>query len=264
VGIFHTGAPVGRRCICKYGSDVLLICRDGLSPLSKLLLTDRTQSGANLTAKITNAISSDVQSYGANFGWQVLYYPLGNKVILNVPEIADTTAHQWVMNNDSQSWSRFRAWNANCFEVQGDTLYFGGQSGTVYLADSGTSDAGIPITVDCKPAFSNFGYGQQKRFTMARPIFQATSQVTTPIVNLNIDFADQTNPSTLLSSAGSAPWNISLWDVTSWGGALYLAKDWEGVTGMGYWASPRVSLQLKGITMFWFSTDIMYEQGGPV
>lgn len=264
-GIFHTGRPLGRRCLCKYASDVLVICTDGLSPLSKLLLTDRTQPGAQLTYKIANAINADVQGYGTNFGWQVMEYPLGNKLVVNVPEVAGSASHQWVMNTVSNAWTRFRSWNANCWEIQGDTLYYGGNGGKVYTADTGTSDAGIPITIDVKPAFNNFDtQGQQKRFTIARPIFQASAQITTPIITLNVDFQDIQNQSVLLSSSGSAPWDTSLWDATSWGGAPYLAKDWEGAPGLGYWASGRLSLQIKGISMLWFSTDYMFELGGPV
>lgn len=265
VGIFRTGRPIGRRCWAKYGSDVILISTDGLSPLSKLLLTDRTQAGAQLTYKITDAINADIGSYSTNYGWQVIYHPFGNKLILNVPEVTESSAHQWVMNSTTNAWTRFKAWNANCFELQADSLYFGGNSGTVYLADTGTSDAGIPITVDCKPAFNNFNTpGQQKLFSMARPVFQASAQVMTPIITLNVDFEDVINQSPLLSTSSSATWDVSLWDVTSWGGATYLAKDWEGINGEGYWASGRLSLQIKGLSLFWFSTDFMYEAGGPV
>lgn len=265
VGIFKTGRPIGRRCWTKLASDVLMITTDGLAPLSKLLLTDRTQPGAELTYKIVNAINDDITAYSANFGWQVCYYPFGNKLMLNVPEVAASAAHQWVMNGVSNAWSRFRSWNANCWELQQDALYYGGNGGNVYLADTGTSDAGIPITVDAKPAFNKFeDTVMQKNFTMARPIFQATAQVATPIITLNVDFEDVINPSPLLSSAGTAPWNISLWDVTSWGGANYLSKDWEGITGLGFWAAGRVSLQTSGLSLLWFSTDYMYEMGGPV
>lgn len=265
VGIFRTGRPIGRRCWTKYGSDVLLISTDGLAPLSKLLLTDRTQSAAELTDKIVNATNADIGSYAANFGWQVMVHPFGSKIILNVPEIEGSTAHQWVMNTAANSWWRFRAWNANCYELQDDSLYFGGNGGNVYLADTGTSDAGIPITIDCKPAFSDFDTpGAQKVFSMAQPIFQATAQVTTPILTLNVDFQDIINQSPLLSTSSQPLWNVSLWDVTSWGGASYLSKDWQGISGEGNWASARLSLQLSGLTIFWFATNYMYEIGGPV
>lgn len=265
VGIFRTGRPIGRRCWTKYGSDVLLISTDGLAPMSKLLLTDRTQAAAELTDKIVNATNADIESFAANFGWQVMIYPFGSKILLNVPEIEGSTAHQWVMNTAANSWWRFKAWNANCFELQDDSLYFGGNGGNVYLADTGTSDSAIPITIDCKPAFSNFGTpGAQKVFSMAQPIFQSTSQISAPILTLNVDFQDVINQSPPLSTSSQPLWNISLWDVTSWGGSSTLSKDWQGVSGEGNWATARLSLQLSGLTIFWFATNYMYEVGGPV
>lgn len=265
IGVFRIGRPIGRRCYTKVGSDVYAICADGLTPLSQAMLTDRTQQNANLTYKILNAINQDVQLYNANFGWQVLEYPLGNKLIINVPEQTDTSAHQWVMNSVTKAWCRFRNWNANCWELQQDALYYGGST-TVYLADVGTSDAGTPITVDCKPAFSYFDLqGQIKRFVMARPIF-VTSALIQPNVILNVDFGDVGIPAPSFSSGGTAPWNISPWNTTPWGGTnpSLTIKNWLGIAGIGYAACGRLAMQLKNIAVQWYSTDYMLEPGGPL
>lgn len=267
VGTFRIGRPIGRRCICKFASDVLVICTDGLAPLSKALLTDRTQPDVLLTNKIINAINADAAAYGSNFGWQCIEHPLGNKLILNVPEVTDTTAHQWVMNtvSTSNAWCRFKNWNANCWEVQQDSLYYGG-NGIVYLADVGTTDVGTPITVDCKPAFSYFGVQQEKRFLMARPIFTSSSQVATPTVLLNIDFEDISSPAPFFNSGSKAPWNTSPWNTTPWGGIqiIFQIKNWNGVTGIGYVASGRLTFQVSNIALQWQSTDYMFEEGGPL
>lgn len=265
IGVFRIGRPIGRRCYTKVGSDVYVICADGLTPLSQAMLTDRTQQNSNLTYKILNAINQDVQLYNANFGWQVMEYPLGNKLIVNVPEQTDTTAHQWVMNSVTKAWCRFRAWNANCWELQQDALYFGGST-AVYLADVGTSDAGTPITVDCKPAFSYFDLqGQIKRFVMARPIF-VTSAIIQPNVILNVDFGDVAIPAPSFSSGGTAPWNTSPWNTTPWGGTSpsLTVKNWLGIAGIGYAACGRLAMQLKNIAVQWYSTDYMLEPGGPL
>lgn len=265
VGVFRIGRPIGRRCITKFGSDVLVICTDGLAPLSKSLLTDRTQPDVLLTNKIINAINSDAAQYGTNFGWQCIEHPLGNKLILNVPEIADLTAHQWVMNtvSTSNAWCRFRNWNANCWEVQQDSLYYGGL-GTLYLADVGTNDSGAPITVDAKPAFSYFEEMTEKRFLMARPIFRSTAPLTIPPITLNVDFEDILNPAPFFNSGSTAPWNTSPWNTTPWGGNAQQVKNWLGVTGVGYAASGRISFQVINISVQWQSTDYMYESGGPL
>lgn len=271
VGIFNIGRPIGRRCYTKYASDIVILTADGLTPLSKAMLTDRTQEDAQLTYKIINAINTDVQAYNANFGWQVLDYPLGNKLMVNVPEVADATSHQWVMNSVTKAWARFRNWNATCWELQQDSLYFG-TTNTVVLADTGTADAvvgsstQVPITSDCKPAFSYFDLGGQlKQFLMARPIFQA-STVIAPQITLNVDFNDISSPSPPFISGGVAPWDTSPWDITPWGdlSASISVKSWQGVVGLGYAASGRISMQTSGLIAQWYSTDYIFKPGGPL
>jgi hypothetical protein len=267
VGTFRIGRPIGRRCICKFGSDVLVICTDGLNPLSKLLLTDRTQPDALLTNKIINAINADAAAYGTNFGWQCIEHPLGNKLILNVPEVTDTTAHQWVMNtvSTSNAWCRFKNWNANCWEVQQDSLYFGG-AGTVYLADVGLSDSGSAITVDGKPAFSYFDSMTLKQFKMVRPILRASIILNSTPITLNLDFGDVTNTSPAFNLGLTAPWNMSPWNITPWGGnqPSIQVLNWIGVTGIGYAASGRLTFTANNVGVQWQAIDYMYEEGGPL
>jgi len=267
VGTFRIGRPIGRRCLVKYGSDVLVICSDGLEPLSKLLLTDRTQPDALLTDKIRNAILTDVAAYNGNFGWQVIEHPIGSKLILNVPEIADSTSHQWVMNtiSTSNAWCRFRNWNAMCWEVQNDSLYFGGV-GAVYLADIGTTDSGNAIAVDAKPAFSYFDTPSQKRFLMVRPNFISSCKINVPPITLNLDFQDIQAPGPSFTQGPSAPWNTSPWNTTPWGGQAPVLpiNNWLGVNGVGFAASGRLTMSLKNIGLWWQSSDYMFEEGGPL
>jgi len=268
VGVFRIGRPIGRRCIMKFGSDVLVICTDGLAPLSKELLTDRTQPDALLTNKIINAINSDAATYGGNFGWQCIEHPLGNKLILNVPEGVNTTAHQWVMNtvSTSNAWCRFRNWNANCWEVQQDNLYYGGQGGVLYLADVGTTDNGAAILCDGKPAFSYFGSEDQKRFLMARPIFRSSANLNVVPIILNLDFGDVMSPGPPSNVGAVSPWNTSPWNTTPWSSQVptYQIKNWLGVSGIGAAASGRFSFLASNIALQWQSVDYLFEPGGPL
>jgi hypothetical protein len=266
VGVFRVGRPIGRRCITKFGSDVLVICTDGLAPLSKELLTDRTQPDALLTNKIINAINNDAASYGSNFGWQCIEHPLGNKLILNVPEVTNTTSHQWVMNtvSTSNAWCRFRNWNANCWEVQQDSLYYGGNGGTLYLADVGTTDAGgAAILVDAKPAFSYFDSMTQKRFLMARPNFVSSAVIGVLPITLNVDFNDVSNVTPFFNTGTTAQWNVSNWDTGPWTSVLS-QNNWLGVSGIGYAACGRLTFQIYGVSVQWQSIDYMFEPGGPL
>lgn len=263
VGIFSIGRPIGRRCYVKFASDLLIITADGLTPLSKAMLTDRTQSDSQLTYKILNAINTDVQRFNSNFGWQVIDYPLGNKLIVNVPEVEDSLSHQWVMNTVAKSWWQFQGWNAACWELQQDALYFG-TIGKVILADTGYNDSGIPITVDCKPSFTP-NRGSLYNFCMVRPAFQASANIY-PQVTLNVDYADVANPLPPLVLGSTTAWDTTAWDTSPWGGLSPTtpSRSWQGVSGLGYVASARISLQVSNIVAQWYTTDYLVEEGGPL
>lgn len=263
VGIFRVGRPIGTRCYTRLASDIVVITADGLTSLNNAILTDRTDPSKELTYKILNAINNDVQSYNSQYGWQVIDYPLGNKLLINVPEVAATTSHQWVMNQVTKAWCRFTGWNANCWELQQDALYFGGNT-KVYLADVNYTDDGTPITTDCKPAFSYFDNpGAVKRFVMCRPIFQANAQIQ-PTITLNLDYGDVIPTPYVYTATTGTVWNVALWNVASWGPTSYMVKNWQGLSGMGYVASGRLGTQTSGISYFWFTTDYMFEVGGPI
>jgi len=263
VGIFRIGRPIGRRCYTKLASDIVVITADGLTSLNAAVLTDRVGADKELTYKILNAINADVQNFNANFGWQVIDYPIGNKVIVNVPDVTNSVMHQWVQNSISKAWCRFKAWNANCWELQQDSLYYG-ENTKVFLADQGTSDAGMAIIEDCKPAFSYFNKpGQIKRFVMARPIFQSNSYLV-PTVTLNTDFQDVQRAPVTVNSALGSPWNTSAWNTSPWATGNTFIQNWQGISGIGYVASGRITLQTNGVAANWFSTDYMYEPGGPI
>jgi hypothetical protein len=154
---FRIGRPIGRRCFAKVGSDLVLLTADGAYQLSKALLTDRAQEGEALSQKIQDLMNTDVKVYGNIFGWQVILYPIGNKLIVNVPTVAGTTSYQYVMNTITGAWCRFTGWNAQCWALYNDRLFFGAPGGKVCQADTGYSDNGANIVADGQQAFSDFG-----------------------------------------------------------------------------------------------------------
>lgn len=267
VGIFNMGRPIGRRCWVKIGSDVAVICADGLALLSKELTTDRSQS-ATLSYNIMNLISNDVQSYASNFGWECAYYPLGNKVILNVPQVENNTQYQYVMNTITGAWSTWgkesSALNAACWDVFRDNVYYGG-NGVVVKADDPTTltDNGASIRADVKPAFGYFGdLGQSKLFTMVRPII-ISSDVIKPTFALCLDYNDAVPIAPPNSTGTGTPWDTSPWDTSSWGASGgQVNKNWLTVGGIGYSASLRMATLTNGLKASLQSIDYVYEAGG--
>ena len=267
---FRIGRPVGtgRRCWQKIGSDAAVITTDGLILMSEALLTDRSQTKNAVSDKIRKAINADVQQFGLNFGWQVQLYPLGNKLIVNVPTTEDVAGYSYVMNTLSSAWCTFgkyfSPWNAICYEVMGDNLYFGAP-GVVCQCDTDTlDDQGAAINAFVKPAFSYFGEkGKLKRWTMARPIFTVTGTLSVGL-SLVTDFASSIPSGSVPVSMGNqAVWNVSLWSTpTYWGDAALISKQWIGAGGIGYTAALELQVATLDVSLQWQSTDYVFEVGG--
>lgn len=264
VGTFRMGKPIGRRCFCKAGADVLVITSDGAFPLSKALLTDRAQKNLAATDKISNLVNSDIISYGSNFGWQPIIYPEGQKLILNVPTTEGNTSIQYVMNTTHGAWCKFKGWNAFCFDILDDGLYFGGVDG-VFKADTGSSDNGENIVGVVQQAYSYFGSkGTVKKFQMVRPVITSEGSII-PAVKMNVDFkSNRTEASSYVTGSSGTEWDVGDWDVSDWASEDNLSAKWQSVSGVGFSGGLRMVTELSNVSCAWISTDFIFENGGKI
>ena len=263
VGVWQLGAPIGRRCFQKYGGDLLLISQDGLLPMSSALQSDRLDPRVSLTNKIQYAISNAVTAYGSNFGWDITYFPKANLLFLNVP-ISTGAQQQYVMNTITQAWCDFTGWNAGCFTVWQDKLYFG-TTQAVGLGWNTQADNGANIVADGKQAFNYCGSpGRVKRWTMMRPYIITNGGTPGLQASINVDF-DDSNPYTAanlnpIPTVGGI-WGSSVWGTMIWGSSSVVQKQWQGVTGEGYSVAPRLKAVTNGLTAQWMATDLVFETG---
>lgn len=259
VGVYHVGAPVGRRCLAQYASDLLIISADGVLPMSKALASSRVSTGISLTDKIQLAATEAVSAYKDSFGWELTLYPEQNLLILNVP--VPGGSEQFVMFTLSGAWCRFTGWDANTFSRAGDSLFFGG-NGAVYKAWDGVSDNGTAITGEALASFQYHGGMTLKRYTMCRPIISVDSTAVAILMGLNIDF-DQTAPvgTPNVITAPIAVWDTSVWDAAPWSSGFVIQKNWQTIAGIGYCGAIHFKITSGGAQVRWQSTDYVYEQG---
>ena len=258
-GVWDLGTPVGTRCLYKYGGDLLVLGKDGITPLASELQSSRLDPRVAITDKIQWAVSEAITNYGDNFGWQLLFYPQENQLWLNVPNPIQIT--QFAMNSITTNWCNYTGWNAYCWELFNDQPYVGG-SNYVGRAWYTNADNGSNINAVALQAFSAFGSpGELKRFTMAKPIFR-TSGNPAIYTNINVDFNIAT-PTTILNYTPTAigSWDSGIWDSALWGGGLSVLQQWQGVNGVGYYGAPVVSTASNNLEVRWVSTDIVIEKG---
>lgn len=264
VGVYVTGQPIGRRPLAKLGGDLLVLTKDGVISCKKMFQLDRAQKQyAEVSNKINKLINQAARDYGGNFGWEITVYPRGKWLLLNVPQNENMLQVQYVMNIITGSWCKFEGMNANCWAVFEDELYFGGNSGIVFKADTGTQDNGSNIESEIKTAFNYFrSRGKQKQFTMVRPIIQSSGEPSY-LVGVDVDYENNTPAGTLTPNPElGASWDDDMWDAGTWGGAVNILKSWTSIYGIGMCAAVHMLATIDGQTCNILSFDILAEPGG--
>jgi hypothetical protein len=262
-GVWQLGQTFNRRCFLKWAGDILLLTQDGLVPLAAALQSSRLDPRVNLTDKIYYAISQEASLYSNNFGWQINYFASENMLMINIP--SGEGVKQFCMHTISKAWCSFSNINAKCWELSYDKMYFGG-NGFVGSFWDAYSDDGNNINAVVQQAYSYFeAPGQQKRFTMIRPIFQTDNGFPGILVGINTDFDAQNSLGAVSFNAVSTAigvWDTAKWDTDIWGGTLSLNKLWQGVTGIGYSGGIIMKVASQGIDVHWVSSDYVMERGG--
>jgi hypothetical protein len=205
------------------------------------------------------------------FGWQLITFAPEQVLILNVPQVENKTQVQFVMNALTGAWCQFTGWNANCFEVYNDLLFFGGNSGQVNQAFIGSQDFLAPILADMQCAYNYFDApGRLKRMTMVQP-FITTGQTIIPFIAVDEDFQIQSQSAPVQTLSGGALWDTAVWDTAVWFGSVVQTTQWLSTEAIGHALAVHMTvnvtsgINLTTLSLFDFSTfdSAMFDTGLP-
>lgn len=263
IGQWQMGSPIGNRPFLKWGGDLLLINYDGLVPLAQGLQSSRLDPKVLLTDKIRGAMATATSTYSNNFGWQVQDFPKGSLLILNVPVATGSSQEQYVMSTVSKNWFQCQGFNANCWALYNDNVFFG-SNGYVGQAFNGLSDGNANINATAVQAFDDLGSsGMNKRATLMQPIFNTNGSPSIS-AGVNVDFnVNPPNGTLAFTTPGYATWDAvaSVWESAVWGGGLQVSQQWQGVNGVGKYFGPTLQSATNGIELHWVATRLVYEKG---
>lgn len=266
VGVFRIGAPVSDRAITKVAGDLVAVTRDGYVSLNGVISKGRfNQSAGVISDKINSTATDAVRTYGGNFGWQAIFYPAEDALIFNIPITTNTTYNQHVFNTLTGAATKFTGWNARCFGMYNDQLYFGGASGVVYKAFDGYNDNGANISCDAVLAPNYLGdRNRLKQVTATRAVMASEGNLTIN-TGIGVDFNPPSTVATqsVAASAGSA-WDAEDWDVAEWSGGLTVSKEWLSAAQLGYNIVTRVKVAAKNQAIKWYSIEYMFKKGGVI
>lgn len=262
-GLFEVGKPIGRRCMARLNGDLGIVTYDGVISMQSALQFDRaSDQKAAITGKIQTLFGQLTRQYGTYAGWQSFVYPKARYYIVNYPVVADMQQCQLVMNTVTGAWCTFSGLNAGCWGSANDSLFFGGNDGKVYSADTLNSDSGADIVADMKCAFNAFKSAEKKMITALKPILLTGGGVDLQTI-INWDF-DDTPPSgsATATPVSGAIWGAMLWPWT-WGGSGVIDARWHTAGGVGVWAAVRLRVAVSGAYAQLNAFNVLVQKGGP-
>lgn len=257
VGVYSVGKPLGKRCLIKYGGDVLYLSKEGVYVLSRLLLSATIDRSNSLSDRIDEAFKAVSIPYANNFGWEAVLHPTQGALLVNVATGEGSSSTQYVMNNITKAWCSFSGWGIDCFGELSDEIY-SAQGTKVHKLWTGTSDSGMSIVGRCQQAY--FSLGQPSNITLLRPNITLSGNVTLQ-TSIDTDFALFTGVEESFNSfsaiGGSSFWDSSLWDSALWStGVVPTSRSWlTNNNDPGIFHSFRLQCTTSTATLGWTSTD---------
>lgn len=267
VGVFEIGLPVGPRCAFQVGSDAVVITSDGYQSLAEALQGGRSSTRYDLSDRIQQAALEAIFASSGNFGWQMVFYPLRNWLIVNYP-ISATVFGQHVLNLRTGAWCRFTNVNARCWALFQEQVYFGGETGNVFRFDEGVTDNGMNIVADGVGAFNYLGTRANRKMVNGLRLL-VSSDGSLPLDvqvlrDMGLDVAPGVPINFIPSELGTAEWDKADWDVDSWAGEQVAREVWLDRGELGYSFAPRVRYNGQGRDVRWFSYTYVFEYAGPI
>src|SRR5262249_1768025 len=154
----------------------------------------------------------------ANFGWQIIVSPKGDRLIVNVPVTEGMTYQQHVMNTVTGAWCRYTGVPARCWGTLNDELYIGLGGGKVARFDAGYSDNGAAVAGVTWQAWNRFRYAGIKRVASFRPIMNCDGALNLTF-GFAFDFAREAAEISIVAGVDGAAWDAEDWDAPFWGDA---------------------------------------------
>jgi hypothetical protein len=240
-GVFRISRPIGNRCLLQIGSDIAVLCADGVISLTRSFQLDLAASDkGSFSANIREAFSEQYALTGSLRGWQLLSWPAAHMAVVNVPTTLDVASQQYVMNVLTGAWSRYTGMSASSFGLAQNTLYYGSTDGKVVIFERGNNDRGEDINAVAIPAFSNMKMaGQIKHVKNYQSFFKGSGSYSVGM-NIAVDFnTNDVAVTTQTPPLGSGSlWDSALWDVATWATPNDVFVSWLGVAGQGYYLAP--------------------------
>ena len=264
VGVWFVGEPIGDRPLVELDGDLGVITRNGLVPVAQVMGSNEALEGVrHLTGRIATPYRDSVAVAGALNGWQGLFYPGADWLLINAPT---TPPVQYVRHAVTQGWTLFTGMAATCWALFAGRLFFGRADGRVCVADAGYADRGADIVGNIETAWTALGSrGANKRLAAARPIVTTeTGAAVAMVARVDYDATPPLPAAPLGTLSNALILGSGQLDVHVLGGIDLGTRQWRSISGVGSVVSMALQAVSRQSRFALNGIDIIYEAGGPI
>jgi hypothetical protein len=274
VGRFRLGKPLSIRGSCQLGSDRIIITEDGYVNLSTSLSKARLNDSGNVGKNIAFETKYNAKLYRDNYGWEINFLPSQSLLIVNVPELDDTTTPansryiQHVMNTNTGAWCKFDSWQSITYVEFNNEVYFGTSSNQIMKAFSSKEDNDVVIKTTWTPAFNNFEMPvnlKKAEFCVVVTDFNSPSYIQA-IAQTDFNLVEGPNLR-IPSQSAAAVWDVAAWDSVNWGqeesrGNENVKAHQIPIAGIGFALTVRIRLASETQSTKYYSLKYKYTPAG--
>jgi hypothetical protein len=272
-GWWYIGRPMqGRRQGASMGGELLLDTNFGVLQASKLIAGQpATDEAVSMSYKINPAVNQTSDRMSEFYGWEPVFIPKEQLLMLITPKEAGQPYLQYVFNTSTRAWCVFLDLPVKTGVMWKNKFYFGTDDNRVASYDGyldkvflnpvadGTFE---PIQWESFTGFQGFNEPSiWKRVQFMRPLFIGQSNPVYKIVaRYDFDLSPPAGSPVFPPTSGGI-WNIGIWDFSTWGGGYFTTKSTKGGSGMGRY----VALYMRGRAsseLTHVGTDVLYDTGG--
>lgn len=264
-GVYDLSAPLGRKCFCRFGGDLLVLTRRGVFSMSRILKDTMMTPNSALSDVVGEAFQLAGSYLPDAEGWEMTEYPDMSLLICNIPQNEYESSHQYVMNTKTGAWCRFKGWDGFGMVFFQGYLYMGflGKVGKVFIPGNDFENS---ITAYAQSAFNYVTpRGRIKHWSLVRPNLSLGGSVAINVALLS-DFGEVPSFGTaVFNTTLLARWDSSLWDTAGWSTEPVGHNDWVTVAVPdSYAAAVCLRVIARDATVVWSATDLIYEPGSLV
>ncbi len=278
IGRYITSEPLSVRGHEKFGTDTIIMTKDGYVSLSTIVQQGRVSDVNQFSRLIYSAVTDRTRNSRLRFGWEATLWPRGGLMFFNVP-ISPTTYQQHVLNLITMRWCRFTGWNTICMIEHEERLFGGLPDGRVISLMEGNDDLGNEIQCKCLMAYNSLeAPGRNKhlcaaevRTTARRPegieIDAYAGYIVPPLPDVANSQANGDQATWSRRSGGGPPdpgVGGSLWNEDYWatGDRPITTSGWQNVSAYGEAVAVAVRFSTINEVVTWRSTNIRYYLSG--